>query len=123
MPVSTLENHCLEGNLTFGDPFLDSSVARQVCGRMRNKVETNAMYSGHPKPETSDSKQKNRKPKLKTRNPKPGTQNPKPETQNPKSETRNPKPETRNSKPKTGNPKPESRIPQLFPITKPDQNP
>ena len=26
MPVFTFENHCLEGKLTFGDPFLDSGV-------------------------------------------------------------------------------------------------
>ena len=26
MPVSTFENHCLGGELTFGDPFLDSGV-------------------------------------------------------------------------------------------------
>ena len=28
MPVSTLEIQCLEGKLTFGDPFLDSGVVR-----------------------------------------------------------------------------------------------
>jgi len=26
VPISTSENHCLEGRLTFGDPFLDSDV-------------------------------------------------------------------------------------------------
>ena len=28
MAVLTFENHCLEGKLTFGDPFLDSGVVR-----------------------------------------------------------------------------------------------
>ena len=26
--VGTFENHCLEGKLTFGDPFFDSGVVR-----------------------------------------------------------------------------------------------
>ena len=30
VPVSTFENHCLEGKLPFGDPFLDSGVPASV---------------------------------------------------------------------------------------------
>ena len=30
--VSTFENYCLEGKLTFGDPFLDSGMAVGVEG-------------------------------------------------------------------------------------------
>ena len=33
--VSTFEIHCLEGKLTFGDPFLDSGVARaRACSKL-----------------------------------------------------------------------------------------
>ena len=32
MPVSTFENLCLEGKLTFGDPFLDSGMAGPPSG-------------------------------------------------------------------------------------------
>ena len=31
--VSTFENHCLAGELTFGDPFQDSGVVRLVTRR------------------------------------------------------------------------------------------
>ena len=31
MPVSTIENHCLEEKLTFGDPFLDSGVVQHLA--------------------------------------------------------------------------------------------
>ena len=30
MPVSTFETHCLEGKLTFGDPFVDSGVVHST---------------------------------------------------------------------------------------------
>ena len=35
--ISTFENHCLEGKLAFGDPFLDSGVGL-VGGRAKAKI-------------------------------------------------------------------------------------
>ena len=35
LALSTFRNHCLEGNLTFGDPFLDSGVAVSIVVKHR----------------------------------------------------------------------------------------
>ena len=34
----TVENHCLEGKLTFGDPFLDSGVGSPYGGQYRGEI-------------------------------------------------------------------------------------
>ena len=36
LAVSTFENHCLEGKLTFGDPFFDSGTAAERGGNNLN---------------------------------------------------------------------------------------
>ena len=40
MPVFTIENHCLEGKLTFDDPLLDSGVVQvDDCGHALTLAE------------------------------------------------------------------------------------